>query len=600
VSFQSNAFQQDALQVGAGADVPAPFSPNQTASAPSISRILLVTVGTSLLCSTLAPTSAQAIPREATLQNAKVTPAVQAFQQHNLLTSTLASTQALLPVGQQHTDNLVQTPRVFLWSGGANIVLPTALPVGQQKTDSAPPTPRILTWDQKGNTLILPTPLPVGQQHTDSSPPTPRIGDIRFARGVDPQAPPADVPLPIGQQHTDSAPVSQQPYATLSSSNQALLATSSQPLPQGGQETANLVQTSSVKVDQPPNLLTTTLAVIAGPLPIGSQHTDSAPPTARIGSILYARGVDPQAAAPPDPLPIGRQQTDSAPVVKNAVWARGSAQLPSLIPPPAAPTTPQIVNTFLPAPQSKGVTSFQFPSGLGLYYGLPDIATSQSEFMFVIRTPAVFNWIPPNVTINLPIIADPLPIGKQQTESAPKWNPPVQGYEAWNSTLYIPPPNPLPIGKQWTNSAPVVTNAVWAQNSFQDPSSIPPPVFVPEPDRVIFLAPGEKYKKQRFVKRILDKLVVFHFTDAPQETETPIAEERRPKRKITTVKNGRPAVAVLEVPISAVESLAAVYNRDDTAARMLARREFEQLLAIYEQLAIQQDEEDVLFLLIHD
>jgi hypothetical protein len=82
----------------------------------------------------------------------------------------------------------------------------------------------------------------------------------------------------------------------------------------------------------------------------------------------------------------------------------------------------------------------------------------------------------------IPPIIQPIPVGRQQTESAPPLPPQVQGYEAPNATLFIPPPEALPIGKQQTASAPIWTPPIGIAVGWTiPPDLLPPAVIVPPP-----------------------------------------------------------------------------------------------------------------------
>ena len=252
MSFQQNAFQHNAFQVGTvSAAAPAPFTPTLGSIAQVATPRLQggYTTFPNLLLTTLAlfAANSQLIKRDATLQNTKPAPAVQAFQQHNLLTSTLRK----FPFGSDDgvVDNLVRVIQVpmaspqgtnFLLLSAANpipiggqstasapsdptrngygtptqnrVLLDVAAvataPVGTQSTQSAPSTQGVLSWDSRSNTLYLPGPLPVGEQKTDSAPVVANaVTAQNSTRPPDLIPPPvAANPLPIGEQRTESAP----------------------------------------------------------------------------------------------------------------------------------------------------------------------------------------------------------------------------------------------------------------------------------------------------------------------------------------------------------------------------------------------------------
>lgn len=387
-----------------------------------------------LLVTTLAVAAAGVVFRAPTVQTAKRAPAVQATQQHNLLLTTLGTPVA--PVGAQATASAPRTfqtysvgtlgtPRLLLSEAAATTDVPRVatlqnaksapavsatqqhnlltstlsgvpIPIGKQSTQSAPATPRTLLWNKDTNVLLLPFPLPIGKQQIESAPPTSRIGSIRFARGLDPGAPVVEAdPLPQGKQQVSSAPVGSRVNQIESLPN--LLAGPLAPMQIGAaqSEFSFAITRPAVSSWVAPNLVIGLETVAADELPIGVQQIESAPPTTRIGSIRFARGLDPGApVAGSDPLPQGKQQLASAPVGSrlNQIEA-----WPNLLAGPLAYAT---------------------------------IASSQSEFMFSIRRPEVLLWTPRNVTINLPVGADPLPQGKQQTDSAP-----IRRASVWSDNL---------------------------------------------------------------------------------------------------------------------------------------------------------------------
>ena len=401
-----------------------------------------------LLLTTLAlfAANSQLVKREAVLQTQKPAPAVQAFQAPNLLTSTLGVQVVNLPPGHQQTDSS-PAARYIEGTGPVRngVLLDTVtaiqIPIGQQQTDSAPATPRVMLWDRGSNTLLFTTPPP-GHQQLDSAPSVKRQSE-------DPQG-----------------------------SNLPLLAPAGQPIPVGGQETNNLVQTPPVTKDQWPNLLVTTLAVAQQPFPPGRQETDSAPPAQRIGSIVFARGVDPGPPAPAsDPLPIGKQETDSAPVARQRLDMLQPANVLVSFPPPAVQVLPIGAQETLSAPYLQRNLIVDQPANLlGSAIGLQPIASAQSESLPTIRPQAVYVWLAPNVTINLPAVAQAIPPGEQRTDSAPAWNAPVQSYTAPNTLPYLPIITPIPQGQQHTDSAPYAIPTLRIVQPVNLLAQLPPPV----------------------------------------------------------------------------------------------------------------------------
>jgi hypothetical protein len=139
---------------------------------------------------------------------------------------------------------------------------------------------------------------------------------------------------------------------------------------------------------------------------------------------------------------------------------------------------------------------------LGSAIGLQPIASANIEWSQKIAPPDVFLWLPENVTIRLPVVANPIPVGEQSTDSAPIVNPavyvftppqiippivqaippghqqtdsapiPVPGVQSFTAPVIIPPiVVPIPPGQQRTESAPIPAPDVWAFNA---PIIIPP------------------------------------------------------------------------------------------------------------------------------
>jgi hypothetical protein len=271
-----------------------------------------------LLLTTLALFAAdsQLIKRDATLQNTKPAPAVQAFQQHNLLTSTLRK----FPFGSDDgmVDNLVQVIQVPMASPqGTNFLLLSAanpIPIGEQSTASAPSDPTRNGYaDPVQNRVLLDVAAvataPVGTQSTQSAPSTQGVlsWDSRSNTLYLPG------PLPVGEQRIDSAPHIIQSLVVSEGGSTFVLP---RPLPQGSQETSNLVQTPDVSAVQPPNLVLTTLAAaVAQAIPIGEQRVESQIWTPPVQSFTAPVIIPPVIAT----QPVGRQQTDSIPQPAPAV-----------------------------------------------------------------------------------------------------------------------------------------------------------------------------------------------------------------------------------------------------------------------------------------
>ena len=465
-------------------DLPLPFISDQITSAdgnvPATPAIGFAWVGANLLLSTLAVVAAAAVPRAAIAfeVQARAIPSIQALGSWLPLLASVPADP--LPVGTQHTESAPTAPAIGATAQPPNLLLstlaiaaPTPLPIGTQQTATAPPpTAAGMVWDRSANILFL----------------TPQV-----------QA------LPVGLQQVASAPASVQTNADPRGANLPLLTSVGQALPQGQQQTANIVQVPpSVKADPAPNLLTTTLQAALAALPPGKQSTDSATAPQRIGSILFARGVDPGPPAQAAALPVGTQRTEGAPIVAPAVQ---SFTAPVIVPPPVIPlpigkqqtasapvvssavqsftapviVPPQIVAQALPvgkqsiasAPRAISNPVIDEPQNLlAGPLGLQPIASSQSEFLQQLGPSPVYVWLAPNVTIRLPVApADPLPIGKQHTESAPIVAPAVQSFTA---PVILPPQvqvQALPVGRQQVASAPRAPPAV---QSFTAPVIVPP------------------------------------------------------------------------------------------------------------------------------
>jgi hypothetical protein len=594
VSFQHNAFQHDAFQTGVdGAAAAEPFKPT-LGTLPRVNRPSVqggYSTVPNLLITTLAVFAAgsQLVKREATLHNAKPAPQVQAFQVPNLLTSTLSAQVAPIPIGSQQTESAPSIPAIGHWQPNRNPLLyPLPMPIGKGQIESAPPSVPIGAAQQNQSRLLLEQvvqPIPIGRQQTESAPETPRV--LFWDRGTNTLL---FVAPPSGAQRTESAPPSRPINPAQETQSRALLDFAVQPLPQGRQETSNLVQTPAVQVFTPPQIIPPVVQTIpigrqqvdsqiaipavqafspsqiippvvtADPLPIGKQQTESAPPTTRIGDIKYARGMDPGAPAQPDPLPIGEQRTESQ------IWTPGvdSFRPPTIVPPVvAAQEIPIGEQSFLPVPYRQERPQIDQPANL---LAVPPIASSQSEQLPQIRPSAVYDWVHPNLVIRIPIppppvgkqwttsaptwnapvqvlsqqpiippIIQPIPVGRQQTESAPPLPPQVQGYEAPNATLFIPPPEVLPVGKQQTASAPIWTPPIgMAVGSTIPPDLLPPPVVIPEPEQ----KPAGRAKRERYIARYRGEEYEFSSYEALEDFVNEIREQqkKRPKRFRKPVK----------------------------------------------------------------
>lgn len=468
MSFQQNSFQQNAFQngVAAGSAPAAPFAPGPLLSAPSApSRQGGYSTVPNLLVTTLAlfAAASQDVKRDADLHSYKPAPAVQAFQPPNLLTSTLG-VQVQAPVGDQSIQSAPSINGLNEWQQHHNpLLFKLPLPQGQQHTESAPPPINIGAAQQNQSRLVLEQvvqPIPIGRQQTDSAPSSNQV--LYWDKGTNTLL--FVLPMPVGQGEIASAPVGATNVAAQQVQSRAILDQAQQPLPIGAQRTENEVQTPSVQVFTPEQIIPP--VIVQAALPPGQQHTDSAPPTPRIGDIRFARGVDPTPAAPPAELPIGDQRTESAQPPPRQV---DSFRSPTIIP-------PIVVAAELPighqSTESAPYTIFRplidEPQNLLAGPLNPPVASSQSEFMPTIRPSQVFLWLPPNVTINLPVQAQELPVGEQRTETQVT----TPAVYVFTPPQIVPPViQPLPIGQQRTESAPIPSPAV---QSFTAPVIIPP------------------------------------------------------------------------------------------------------------------------------
>lgn len=455
------------LEEGAAA---APFRPNQVASAPRApsSQGGYSTVP-NLLVTTLAlfAVASQDVKRDADLHSYKPAPAVQVFQPPNLLTSTLG-VQVVAPVGEQSTQPAPSVNNLNEWQQYHNPLLFTLpLPQGQQHTDSAPPPIDIGAAQQNQSRLVLEQvvqPIPIGRQQTDSAPTVNRV--LYWDKGTNTLL--FTLPLPTGRGQIDSAPIQTSDVSAELTQSRAVLEQAQQPIPIGVQRTDNEVQIPSVQVFTPEQIIPPT--VVQAALPPGHQSTDSSPPTSRIGEMIYARGVDPGPPAPESgPLPIGRQETDSAPVASKSV---DSFRSPTIIP-------PIVVAAELPIGDQKTESApytifrplIDEPQNLlAGPLGLQPLASSQSEGLPTIRPSQVFLWLPPNVTITIPVAAQEIPVGEQRTETQVTRS----GVTVFTPEQIIPPIlQDIPIGDQRTESAPIPAPGV---QSFTSPVIVPPVV----------------------------------------------------------------------------------------------------------------------------
>lgn len=288
-----------------------------------------------LLITTLALFSAASTQRAPVLFNRPSVPQVQVFQPPNLLTSTLAVAAAPLPPGQQQTLSApVSGHRALTFEHGTNIlVIPVvSSPVGRQQTDSAPRSPPNPGIDPPQNLAAQSAPQIIASSQSEGMPQIrPSEVEMWLPRNVTINLPTSN-PLPPGRQQTDSAPATPRVLLWDRGSNTLLFTTP----PAGRQQLDSAPPTTAVRVDQPPNLLTSTLA--AAPLPPGQQRTESAPPLPPQVQSYEA----PNAALfipPPNALPPGQQWTYSIPIQPTDVWAQNSTIPPDLLPPAIIPVT---------------------------------------------------------------------------------------------------------------------------------------------------------------------------------------------------------------------------------------------------------------------
>jgi hypothetical protein len=197
------------------------------------------------------------------------------------------------------------------------------------------------------------------------------------------------------------------------------------------------------------------------------------------------------------------------------------------------------------------------------------IASAQSEHRFPAQVRVAHLWLPPNVTINLPVI----------------------------------PPDPLPIGEQQTASAPVVKSAVWAQNSAQIPDFPPyvePPAVVPD-SRQTPAGKSKKRYKERYVAKYKDDLYQFatladleEFVAEKKELE---AEKPKKQREVISIKLDAEFAAEIEPTIDVPKRLQSMPL--GAALAQIRRIDFslEKILADA-QKAIDDDDEDALLWLM--
>lgn len=571
MSFQQNSFQQNAFQTGVegGSATPEPFKPSPLLSAPRApsSQGGYSTVP-NLLVTTLAlfAAASQDVKRDATLQNTKAPTAVQAFQPPNLLTETLGI-QPTAPVGDQQTTSAPPPIRI----GAAQQVSSRALldfavqpiPIGHQQTDSAPTINRVLYWDKGTNTLLFTLPLPVGKGQIESAPI--QTADVSAeqtqSRAILDQA---EQPIPIGEQRTNSQ-VTRPEVQTFTP--EQIVPPVAQVAPVGHQQTdSSPTVTPAVSVFTPPQIIPPT--VVQAELPPGRQSTDSSPPTPRIGEMVYARGVDPGPPAPEsDPLPIGKQETDSAPPRPNPV---DSFRSPTIIPPiVVAADIPIGHQSTDSAPYTIFRPLIDEPQNLlAGPLGLQPVASGQSEFMPTIRPSQVFLWLPPNVTIDLPApvieipigdqrtenqvtrpavtvftppqivppVQNPIPIGHQQTDSAPI---PAPGVQSFTAPVIIPPiSGPLPIGQAHSDSAPIWAVPIGTSVGWTIPPDLLPPFVAPPVTEPEIVPAGKSKKRYRYIARFKGEDYEFSNLEDLEEfvAQAQKQEQAKPKKIRKPVK----------------------------------------------------------------
>lgn len=315
-----------------------------------------------LLLTTLALFAAASTQRNPVQFNPQPVQQVQALQFPNLVIRTVSVVVA--PVGSQQTASAPQGTRQQATDVPRNILSQAAQFIASAQSEYLPPIgpAQVEFWAQHNVTIRLP----------------------------------AVNPLPPGRQQLDSAPASQQVLFWDRGSNTLLFATP----PAGRQQTDSAPPTQAVKVDQPPNLLTTTLASTAVPIPPGAQRTESAPPIPAQVQGYEALNI---LALARFPLPPGQQRTESAPPIPREVWHYQLPNATSLLATPLPPGAQQTLSAPIPAPD---VQSYEAP----------------------------------NATLFIPI-AVPLPVGQQWTYSAPVWAVPIGMSVGWTI-----PPDLLPPG----------------------------------------------------------------------------------------------------------------------------------------------------------
>jgi hypothetical protein len=520
LSFQQSAFQQDAFQIGVPDGAAAPFTPilgkiervetprlqGGYIRVPNLLITLLaaaalpigyqqttsatpaVNIGSILYARTFAQLAAP-VGQESTLSAPSTCAIPSISQPPNLLLSTLSSQLVSIPIGEQQTTSATSRQDVLKWDSRNNtLYLPGPLPVGEQKVDSAPVSSQSQVISEGGSTFVLPRQIPQGSQETNSIVQTLNVSAAQSPNLVL-SIPVAAQTIPIGAQKTDSSPPAINIGSILYSRKFTTVVS-----PVGQQSTASAPYSlPRFNVEQPNNVLTLLPPVVVSALPIGKQQTDSIP--SQVISVWAQNptiplGLLPTVAA----LPIGEQKTDSAPyaifhpqIDRPQNLLAGPLGLPPIassqsesslqvrphdvylwIPPNVTINLPTAVAAI---PIGKQQTTSATPS-----VSIGPILYSRTTAPVVIspvgnQSTASAPYAPLRVGVNQPnnlltllppAVAVAIPIGRQQTDSAPQPAPAVQSYVAQNDSLYIPPLVPLPIGKQQTDSVTFYVPPVYA------------------------------------------------------------------------------------------------------------------------------------------
>lgn len=103
-------------------------------------------------------------------------------------------------------------------------------------------------------------------------------------------------------------------------------------------------------------------------------------------------------------------------------------------------------------------------------------------------------------------------------------------------------------------------------------------------------------RKRRFIRRVGDKLVVT--TDASAALSSVQDEQETQEPQEAPTPQLEPVAAVQEISLAEIRTVAAHYQQQAKVLQMFRQRDWAEMVALYEALMRQQDEDDIEMLLL--